>query len=180
MSQMIPKNMSPRYYILSSTTINCRSLPLKLFCFCNDFPKLRSFSYRKIEKYTIEYKTFPYSTIGVSTPQNGPFRFNRFDCYWIQTYKQIESPNLDNMRKVYNVNINITCFFPVILPKYLYKPLQILFIVKYYTIDSWYIQLNLKELSLCPNSDFLIPISLQSNVVDLRYFKLWILLDQII
>ena len=112
MSQMIPKNMSPRYYILSSTTINCRSLPLKLFFFCNDFPKLRSFSYRKIEKYTIEYKTFPYSTIGVSTPQNGPFRFSRFDCYWIQTYKQIESPNLDNMRKVYNVNINITCFFP--------------------------------------------------------------------
>ena len=30
------------------------------------------------------------------------------------------------------------------------------------------------------NSDFLIPISLQPNVVDLRYFKLWILLDQII
>ena len=29
------------------------------------------------------------------------------------------------------------------------------------------------------NSDFLIPISLQPNVVDLRYFKLWILLDQI-
>ena len=30
------------------------------------------------------------------------------------------------------------------------------------------------------NSDFLIPISLQPNVVDLRYFKLWILLHQII
>ena len=30
------------------------------------------------------------------------------------------------------------------------------------------------------NSDFLITISLQPNVVDLRYFKLWILLNQII
>ena len=30
------------------------------------------------------------------------------------------------------------------------------------------------------NSDFLIPISLQPNFVDLRYFKLWIFLDQII
>ena len=30
------------------------------------------------------------------------------------------------------------------------------------------------------NSDFLITISLEPNVVDLRYFKLWILLDQII
>ena len=30
------------------------------------------------------------------------------------------------------------------------------------------------------NSDFLIPISLQPNVVDLRYFKLWIMLHQII
>ena len=29
-------------------------------------------------------------------------------------------------------------------------------------------------------SDFLITISLEPNVVDLRYFKLWILLDQII
>ena len=30
------------------------------------------------------------------------------------------------------------------------------------------------------NFDFLIPISLQPNVVDLGYFKLWTLLDQII
>ena len=30
------------------------------------------------------------------------------------------------------------------------------------------------------NSDFLMPISLQRNVVNLRYFKLWILLDPII
>ena len=30
------------------------------------------------------------------------------------------------------------------------------------------------------NSEFLNPISLQSDVVDLRYFKLLILLDQII
>ena len=30
------------------------------------------------------------------------------------------------------------------------------------------------------NSDFLITISLEPNVADLRYFKLWILLDQII
>ena len=30
------------------------------------------------------------------------------------------------------------------------------------------------------NSDFLIPISLQHNVADLKYFKLWILLDQLI
>ena len=30
------------------------------------------------------------------------------------------------------------------------------------------------------NSDFLIPISLHPNVLDLRFFKLWILLDQII
>ena len=30
------------------------------------------------------------------------------------------------------------------------------------------------------NSDFLIPISLQPNVVDLRYFKLWNILKQII
>ena len=30
------------------------------------------------------------------------------------------------------------------------------------------------------NSDFLITISLEPNVVDLNYFKLWILLDQII
>ena len=30
------------------------------------------------------------------------------------------------------------------------------------------------------NSDFLISISLEPNVADLRYFKLWILLDQII
>ena len=30
------------------------------------------------------------------------------------------------------------------------------------------------------NSDFLVPISLQSNVIDLKYFKLWILLYQII
>ena len=29
------------------------------------------------------------------------------------------------------------------------------------------------------NSNFLIPISLRHNFVDLRYFKLWILLDQI-
>ena len=37
-----------------------------------------------------------------------------------------------------------------------------------------------KELSLCHNSDFLITISLEPNVVDLRYFKPWILLNQII
>ena len=37
-----------------------------------------------------------------------------------------------------------------------------------------------KELSLATNSDFLITISLDPNVADLRYFKLWILLDQII
>ena len=30
------------------------------------------------------------------------------------------------------------------------------------------------------NSDFLITISLEPNLADLRYFKLWILLDQII
>jgi len=30
------------------------------------------------------------------------------------------------------------------------------------------------------NSDFLIPISLQSNVADIWHFKLWLLLDQII
>ena len=35
-------------------------------------------------------------------------------------------------------------------------------------------------MSLCHNSDFLITISLEPNVVDLRYFKLYILLDQII
>ena len=29
------------------------------------------------------------------------------------------------------------------------------------------------------NSDFKIPISLKPNVVDRRYFKLWILVDQI-
>ena len=29
MSQMIPKKNSPHYYILSSTTIHCRSLPYK-------------------------------------------------------------------------------------------------------------------------------------------------------
>ena len=29
-SQMNPKKNSPQYYILSSTTIHCRSLPLKL------------------------------------------------------------------------------------------------------------------------------------------------------
>ena len=33
--------------------------------------------------------------------------------------------------------------------------------------------------SLSQNSDFLIPISLQSNFIDVRYFKLWILLDKI-
>ena len=31
---------------------------------------------------------------------------------------------------------------------------------------------------LAANSDFLTPISLQPNVVDLRYFQLWHLLDQ--
>ena len=30
------------------------------------------------------------------------------------------------------------------------------------------------------NSDFLILISYEPNVIDLRYFKLWILLDQVI
>jgi len=30
------------------------------------------------------------------------------------------------------------------------------------------------------NSDFLIPKTLQPNVADLKYFKLWILFDQII
>ena len=30
------------------------------------------------------------------------------------------------------------------------------------------------------NSDFLIPISLEPNVIDLRYFKLWIVLVQVI
>ena len=30
------------------------------------------------------------------------------------------------------------------------------------------------------NSDFLIPISMQPNVVDLKYFKLWILLDTMV
>ena len=39
--------------------------------------------------------------------------------------------------------------------------------------------MEIKELSLCAtNSDFLITIYLEPNVVDLRYFKLWILLDQ--
>ena len=33
---------------------------------------------------------------------------------------------------------------------------------------------------IATNSDFLITISLEPNVADLRYFKLWILLDQII
>ena len=37
-----------------------------------------------------------------------------------------------------------------------------------------------KELSIATNSDFLIPISLQHNVLDLRYFKLLVLLDHII
>ena len=32
---------------------------------------------------------------------------------------------------------------------------------------------NTKELSLCQNSDILIPLTLQQNVVDLRYFMLW-------
>ena len=32
---------------------------------------------------------------------------------------------------------------------------------------------NTEELSLCQNSDFLIPLTLQQNVVDLRYFMLW-------
>ena len=30
------------------------------------------------------------------------------------------------------------------------------------------------------NFNFLIPLTLQPNVVDLRYFKLWIMLNQII
>ena len=33
-----------------------------------------------------------------------------------------------------------------------------------------------KNWAFATNSDFLIPISLQPNVVDLRYVKLWILL----
>ena len=37
-----------------------------------------------------------------------------------------------------------------------------------------------KELSLCHKLWFLITISLEPNVADLRFFKLWILLDQII
>ena len=36
------------------------------------------------------------------------------------------------------------------------------------------------KLSFATNSDFLIPISLRPNVVDFRYFKLLILLDEII
>ena len=37
-----------------------------------------------------------------------------------------------------------------------------------------------KELHLCHKLRFLIPLSLQPNVVDLRYFKLWILLAKLI
>ena len=38
----------------------------------------------------------------------------------------------------------------------------------------------LNENSFATNSDFLITISLEPNVTDLRYFKLWILWNQII
>ena len=37
-----------------------------------------------------------------------------------------------------------------------------------------------KKIESLTNSDFLIPLSLQPNVVDPRYFKLWIMMDQII
>ncbi len=39
---------------------------------------------------------------------------------------------------------------------------------------------KLRNWVFATNSDFLITISLKPNVVDLRYFKLWILLNQII
>ena len=42
------------------------------------------------------------------------------------------------------------------------------------------LELNLILCLIATNSDFLITISLETNVAYLRYFKLWILLDQII
>ena len=39
-------------------------------------------------------------------------------------------------------------------------------------LDEKSVNLDLKELSLCHKLDFLIPISLQPNDIDLRYFKL--------
>ena len=48
-------------------------------------------------------------------------------------------------------------------------------IFKPYVILTW----EQRNWVFVTNSDFIIPISLQSNFVDVRYFKLWILLDQI-
>ena len=50
----------------------------------------------------------------------------------------------------------------------------------YYIIVLLYHWLSKGIESLPQNSDFIIPLSLQPNVVDLRYFKLWIMFDQMI
>ena len=56
-----------------------------------------------------------------------------------------------------------------------------IWIIKYDTSlsDRFHFRNFIKELSLCHKLFFLIPISLQPNVIDLRYFKLRILSNEI-
>ena len=67
---------------------------------------------------------------------------------------------------------NSNCFHK----KRTFKSFEIIFFYIYMTANSFW----QRNWVFGTNSDLIIPISLQPNVVDLRSFKLWILLHQII
>ena len=69
--------------------------------------------------------------------------------------------------------LHYTCF-------YLHIPNLTVF-SQYYASQCFFLYHLVKEFCLVPtNSDFQTHISLQPKVVELRFFKLWILLDQIV
>ena len=86
------------------------------------------------------------------TQKFGLDRFSRFDGYWIHTNRQT------NKQTIYRLNKKKNWIQRVQSPKHIIQ-------------RNWVI---------APNANSLIPLSLQFNVVDLRYFKLWILMDEII
>ena len=61
-----------------------------------------------------------------------------------------------------------------------YHWIRYAFILFIFNFHLWLLCNGERNWVFATNSDFLITISLEQNVANLRYFKLWILLDQII
>ena len=82
-------------------------------------------------------------------------------------------------------HLNWSVFFTALLSS---NPYFVHCIINYIFTQHWKKKLKLRNQELIPqrnwvfdtNSDFIITLSLEPNVADLRYFKIWILLNQII